>query len=913
MFTRHLASRTLPSILVALSTLGATTTPFAASTSGASAREGDRARGGASTGVELVRTVPAPAPAQDLVLTVQNGRTLAVIATDAGTWVVDVTDPDLAATTGVVADAVPRRAVAVTLTVAYTTGESGGLRIDSIDDPDAPSHLVTRAAPARATALAIDVGRSLLFAAHPADGVTAYSITDPLNPVEVGRTDELRYTDLATDPAGLLVSAGTTGTSVHDVTGLVQTPSLGFGWLRLMTHRDAAPAAVAITPGTGRVITLEGVPGGALTVHDRLRTTGLSRVGSLPLARDPLAVPRAVTVIDDLALVADGRAGVELVDLLDPTTPWSVGHHPLGGPDDEAVAVATDGTRVMALGRDTGLHLLSLAPLAATVAGSLTVAGSGAAVSTTTVSVPALDLSVRTAGGAYRLRVPPGTHELHFDREIYAPDSTTITVAAGETVEVDRALTAIALGTVRGSVIRKSERSGSSGPGVPRHPEGTLVTFVGTDFIPVQAFDGVYRRFFTPPDDYLLEANEFGYDPVQARVTVVPGPPVVQDFVLHPSPVTETFEDGAVGWEVDPDGAISGRWILADPSGTGAGRVQPDADETPGTGVDAPRFAFVTGNAATDAGVADDDVDGGCTRLTSPAYDLTGVPDPHLKAYLWFRNDVPTDAETPDGDGLRILASRDDGATWVGLDWLTTPRVPWQELTLPLAPYLGDDLSTVRLRFEACDVGGPSVVEACVDDVSLMSGGELLEPKRLPALTGATVSGDGTTFRARASVAGEVTVARSIDDGLPDPIEVRAVTAGEWIEVASDPPPFDVIGYHVALTTDTDVLEFGPYRVSPTGAPPAPPATGLGLRPTVTPDAVRVAIDVSSSARVRVDVFDVTGRRVVVLLDRTLDPGTTVVDWDGRDGHGRRLPAGVYFVRARIGERELTRRLVRVP
>jgi len=898
-----------PATSVLLAMLLAILVPVGATDAGTSWRSRPALRAGGDTGVDLITTVSAPAPAHDVVLSVQDGRTIAVVATDAGTWLVDVTDPGAAATTGTVPDPEPLTAVATTLTLAYTAGEEGGLRIDSIDDPDAPVRLVTRPAPARARDLAIDVGRSLLFAAHPEDGVIAYSLADPLNPVELGRASELRYLDVASDPTGLLVSAGSTGTSVHDVTGLIETPSLGFGWLRLMTHLDAAPGAVAITPGTGRVVTLEAVPGGALTVHDRLRTRGLSRVGTLDLDRDPVAIPRAVAIVGDLAVVANGRAGVELVDLLDPATPWSVGHHPLHGPDEETVAVATDdGTRIVAI-EGARAHLLALAPLAATVTGSLTVAGSGAPVSTTTVSVPGLGISVRSSAGAYRLRLPPGTHELHFEREIYAPDSVTVTVAVGEELEVDRALTALALGTVRGSVIRDTGRSARE----PRHPEGTLVTFVGTDFVPVQAFDGVYRRFFTPPGDYLLEANEFGFDPVQARITVVPGPPVIQDFVLHPSPVTETFETGAVGWEVDPGGATSGRWTLADPSGTGASFVQPDADETPGAGVDAPRFAFVTGNAAADAGLDEDDVDGGCTRLTSPSYDLTGVPDPHLRIYLWFRNDVPTGNETPDGDGFRILASRDDGATWVALDWLTTPRVPWQELTLPLAPYLGDDLTTVRLRFDACDVGEPSVVEACLDDVSLMSGGERLEPIPLPWLTGATVSGDGGTFRARASVAAEIEVARSIDDGDPGSVASEIVAAGDWIEVTADPGTADVVGYHVTVTVGDETERFGPYRMATSTPSPPPPAIGLALAPSVTRGAVRIAIDVAVSAPVTVAVFDVTGRRLATLLERSLDPGTTVLDWDGRDGRGRTVPAGVFFVRARIGADTRTERLIRVP
>jgi hypothetical protein len=50
-------------------------------------------------------------------------------------------------------------------------------------------------------------------------------------------------------------------------------------------------------------------------------------------------------------------------------------------------------------------------------------------------------------------------------------------------------------------------------------------------------------------------------------------------------------------------------------------------------------------------------------------------------------------------------------------------------------------------------------------------------------------------------------------------------------------------------------------------------------------------------ADVRVDVFDVTGRRVRTLLARPMTRGTHVVGWDGRDADGRLAAPGSYFAR----------------
>jgi hypothetical protein len=53
-------------------------------------------------------------------------------------------------------------------------------------------------------------------------------------------------------------------------------------------------------------------------------------------------------------------------------------------------------------------------------------------------------------------------------------------------------------------------------------------------------------------------------------------------------------------------------------------------------------------------------------------------------------------------------------------------------------------------------------------------------------------------------------------------------------------------------------------------------------------------------ARVRLAVYDVQGRERVVLVDVEMPPGWHRVGWDGRDGGGRRLAPGVYFVEARM-------------
>jgi flagellar hook assembly protein FlgD len=49
--------------------------------------------------------------------------------------------------------------------------------------------------------------------------------------------------------------------------------------------------------------------------------------------------------------------------------------------------------------------------------------------------------------------------------------------------------------------------------------------------------------------------------------------------------------------------------------------------------------------------------------------------------------------------------------------------------------------------------------------------------------------------------------------------------------------------------------------------------------------------------RVRVTVHDIAGRRLASLHDGPLDSGAHRFVWEGRDGHGRSAPSGVYLIR----------------
>jgi len=165
------------------------------------------------------------------------------------------------------------------------------------------------------------------------------------------------------------------------------------------------------------------------------------------------------------------------------------------------------------------------------------------------------------------------------------------------------------------------------------------------------------------------------------------------------------------GWTAgDPgDTATQGAWLRADPRGTVA---QPEDDHTADPG----RHCFLTGQHALGGGPEDDDVDGGHTTLTSPAFDMTGMTLPRILYWRWLSNDQ---GAAPSEDVLVVEISADDGATWTEVEtvgpagaeagggWF--PNVFDPAALVPLS-------DRMRVRFVASDEGEESLVEAAVDD-----------------------------------------------------------------------------------------------------------------------------------------------------------------------------------------------------
>jgi len=86
--------------------------------------------------------------------------------------------------------------------------------------------------------------------------------------------------------------------------------------------------------------------------------------------------------------------------------------------------------------------------------------------------------------------------------------------------------------------------------------------------------------------------------------------------------------------------------------------------------------------------------------------------------------------------------------------------------------------------------------------------------------------------------------------------------------------------------------------------------TGLHIpAPNPFSRSTRIRYSLALACRARLQVYDLSGRFIVTLLDAACGPGHHSMVWRGDDG-GRRLPAGVYFLRLRAEGADEVRRVL---
>jgi hypothetical protein len=171
----------------------------------------------------------------------------------------------------------------------------------------------------------------------------------------------------------------------------------------------------------------------------------------------------------------------------------------------------------------------------------------------------------------------------------------------------------------------------------------------------------------------------------------------------HCGPLDDDFEAGR-GWQVDPDGsdgANDGAWqrAIAQKSATNAGTKQRSYGYSA-------RYTLVTG-AKRGSSANANDLDG-LTSVRSPQFTLGGGSGWKVQ----FRYTFGLGSNATAADYLRLSVG--GAELWRVAGNGTNRNATWQLVTLSLDAYAGQQ---IRLRFEAADGAGDSLVEAALDDV----------------------------------------------------------------------------------------------------------------------------------------------------------------------------------------------------
>lgn len=79
------------------------------------------------------------------------------------------------------------------------------------------------------------------------------------------------------------------------------------------------------------------------------------------------------------------------------------------------------------------------------------------------------------------------------------------------------------------------------------------------------------------------------------------------------------------------------------------------------------------------------------------------------------------------------------------------------------------------------------------------------------------------------------------------------------------------------------------------------------LNPSTT---ISYSIPEGAAVETRLEIYNIRGQIVRILVDKVQEPGVYHVFWDGADSQGKEVPSGVYFYRLRAGERSRMRKMV---
>lgn len=220
-----------------------------------------------------------------------------------------------------------------------------------------------------------------------------------------------------------------------------------------------------------------------------------------------------------------------------------------------------------------------------------------------------------------------------------------------------------------------------------------------------------------------------GVLPIEALIEPFPNLPYytlcgVEVIKVHDGDDFNQFGSWQTG--LGTDNATTGEWEQDDPIGSytvdasPGTEVQVENQHTPGG-----EICFFTGNGTSvDAGIGENDVDGGKTTLQSPIIDMTTYEDPIIAYWRYYTNSPPGGAN-PGQDYWQVRMTNNNGNSWTYIENSKTGDMSWRRNAFRVSDYL-EPTAQMRFQFIASDstiigqnLDGGSLIEGAVDDFVL--------------------------------------------------------------------------------------------------------------------------------------------------------------------------------------------------
>lgn len=642
--------------------------------------------------------------------TTQDGRELAILGTQNGTSIVDVTNPGAAQEIAFIAGpSSVWRDMKTHAGYGYVVTEGGGGGMLIVDLEANPPDSITTYAINFDTAhnIAIADGYAYIIGARQSNtfaGTRIVSLANPTSPVEVGSFTQFYIHDCVVRDDMMYASAIN-----NDFQAIVDVSN------------KAAPVVVASWSWAGNnahscdlstdgryILTTDEVTGGRLRIFDISNLNDIRQVASY--TPNSAAIIHNVYVRGDLAFISFYTEGLRILDITAPENPVEVGYYDTfpgasGGFNGAWGAYPyTPSGRIYVSDIQSGLFVVEFDLAWGAAQGIVRESGGGAPLEGAQVELVGGISTQTNPAGIYKLYADPGVFWVRASTFGFFADSLQVTLTAGDVTPADFEL----------QRLPNSPISGTLTHALTALPLGDASLHLeNTPFFQQSDANGDYLFDHVPYGVYKLQVSRFGFAAQSRTVSVTSSNPLIPlrfDFALTPAALVETFEAGPAGWTGGSGGdtATSGQWIWADPVGSASGTVQPEDDHSvPGD------LCWVTGNApSATSGVGTADVDDGWTTLLTPLFDLSGLTNPAVSYWRWFSNDAGTPAAP---DTLRVDITNNAGLDWVPVERLTTSVAAWTEVVVRVSDYV-TPTSLMRVRFVAEDVGVGSIVECAIDD-----------------------------------------------------------------------------------------------------------------------------------------------------------------------------------------------------